>query len=74
LEEKPGWQTLLQAAQDFTTHVCEGLPYVLHCAKMREGMVQTIGRPSGQKADLAAEQREWNPLGDFTSDTRFAVA
>jgi hypothetical protein len=37
LEEESGWQTLLQVAQDFTTHVCEGLPYVLHCAKMREG-------------------------------------
>jgi hypothetical protein len=24
LEVESGWQTLLQAAQDFTTHVCEG--------------------------------------------------
>jgi hypothetical protein len=34
--EESGWRILLQAGQDFTTHVGGGLLYVLHCAKMRE--------------------------------------
>src|SRR5664279_1680129 len=40
LEEESGWQTLLQAPQDFTTHVCEDLPYVLHCAARRPAITR----------------------------------
>src|ERR1700689_2266297 len=65
LEEESGGQTLLQAAQDFTTHVCEGLPYLLHCDKMREGagpngrMSIWVTAESGRRTGVRTWQRKF---------------
>src|SRR5664279_2118978 len=53
LEEKSGWQTFLQAPQDFTTHVCEDLPYVLHCAIARHGGLRSRGSNQNLSKSLA---------------------
>jgi hypothetical protein len=35
--KKSDWRILLQAAQDFTTHVRVGLLYMLHCTSLQLG-------------------------------------